>query len=141
MGNTLQVNILSPSGPLFEGLVSEVVLPAHDGEVGVLPAHCDFVGLLGTGPLKIVREGDDYWFMLSRGAYSVRQGVLTVLCEQGEKPLSSSQIEDVKEQLKAVEAKLSNPSAYSAREFPTLQLEQSKLRARVEVYRRTELVN
>ena len=79
-----QLKVLTPALELVATQVSEVILPAHDGEVGILAAHGNFVGILGTGVLKYVSKGDDYWLMVSDGVFEVRNGELTVLADVGE---------------------------------------------------------
>lgn len=49
----LRLAVVSPEKVLFEGEVTEVVVPAHDGEVGILPGHAPMMALLGSGPLRI----------------------------------------------------------------------------------------
>lgn len=43
------LKVFSGRGLEIESVVSEVVLPSEDGEIGILVDHCDYVGLLGTG--------------------------------------------------------------------------------------------
>ena len=79
--NEFQLQIRTPARTVIDARVTEVVLPAHDGERGVLPGHERFVGLLGTGALKLVREGDDFWFVISSGVYEVQGAKIVVLTE------------------------------------------------------------
>ncbi|MDX2183550.1 MAG: ATP synthase F1 subunit epsilon [Gemmatimonadaceae bacterium] len=50
---TLRLAVVSPERTLYEGEASQVVVPAFDGEVGILPGHAPLMTLLGTGPLRI----------------------------------------------------------------------------------------
>ncbi len=59
MAKEFEIEVLTRSKTLYKGKATEVVLPAYDGEVGVLADHANFIGLLGTGPLKVVTGGDD----------------------------------------------------------------------------------
>ena len=141
MENEVNVQILTPAKKLFAGKASEVVLPAYDGEFGVLAKHSDFIGVLGTGALKIVTSGDDYWFMLSSGVYQVKNGELTILAEIGETPESSADIETLKARMKELEAEMADFKDFSSERHALLKKEYNQVRARVEVHRRTELVN
>ena len=139
-GTELELDILSPAKKLFSGKVTEVVLPAYDGEVGVLPGHVSFVGVLGTGPLKIVRGGDDFWFMVSSGLYQITEDKVTIFAELAE-DAKSINLEGEEAKVKELESKLASPSEYTLEEYPRLKLDADRARARVDVHKRTELLN
>jgi len=54
--NTLQLEIVTPSGPIFNGAVTEVTLPGEEGEFGVLPEHSSLTTLLSAGVIDFVKE-------------------------------------------------------------------------------------
>ena len=49
----LRLAVVSPERTLYEGEASQVVVPAFDGEVGILPGHAPLMTLLGKGSLRI----------------------------------------------------------------------------------------
>lgn len=49
----LRLAVVSPEKTLYEGEASQVVVPAFDGEVGILPGHAPLMTLLGKGTLRI----------------------------------------------------------------------------------------
>jgi len=49
----LTVTVISPEAVLFEGETDSVVVPAFDGEVGILTGHAPMMTLLGKGTLRI----------------------------------------------------------------------------------------
>lgn len=139
MGEEFHAKVVTPSKQLVDAQVTEVVLPAHDGECGVLAKHENFIGLLGTGVLKLVREGNDYWFVISDGVFQIEDGELTVLADTGE----SAQAVDV-EQANAAIAELEETvpslSLYdSTADAQRKNLERAK--AQIEAHRRTAVVN
>lgn len=140
MAKDFRVKVLTPGRELFRGEASEVLLPAYDGEVGVLAGHSDFIGLLGTGPLKVVANGNDFWFMLSGGAYRVASGELAILAEQGETP-ADSELNTASEQARELEKKLSDIKAFTTENFGSWKRQLDQAKARVEIHRRTEVVN
>ncbi len=139
MATEFRITISSPARKLLETEATEVILPGFDGEVGVLAGHQDFIGLLGTGVLKLVRGGDDYWFMVSGGVFEMKGGVLSVLTEVGEKP-DDIDFEGAQARAESLEPELLKKSTYS-KDHEGLFVEYQKERARLEVHRRTELVN
>ncbi len=54
--NTLQLEIVTPSGPIFNGSVTSVTLPGEEGEFGVLPDHASLTTLLSAGVIDFVKE-------------------------------------------------------------------------------------
>lgn len=68
----LKVSVISPERVLFEGEVEQVVVPAFDGEIGVLTSHAPLMTLLGKGTLKLGADG-------SAGRYSVEGGFVQVV--------------------------------------------------------------
>ena len=140
MAKEFRVKVLTPGRELFRGEATEVLLPAYDGEVGVLSGHGDFIGLLGTGPLKVVTNGNDFWFMLSGGAYRVADGELAILAEQGEAP-ADSDLAAASADAKELERKLSDLKLFSTDNFTVWKRQLDQAKARVEIHRRTEVVN
>ena len=45
----MQVTVISPAGAVLEATADSVVVPAYDGEVGILPRHAPSMTLLGEG--------------------------------------------------------------------------------------------
>ena len=54
--NTLQLEIVTPNGDIFNGPVTEVTLPGEEGEFGVLPEHASLTTLLSAGVIDFVKE-------------------------------------------------------------------------------------
>jgi len=52
----MKLEIITPSGVIFDGEVKEVTLPGSEGEFGVLPEHAALVSLLDTGVIIYVTD-------------------------------------------------------------------------------------
>ncbi|MGQ9590902.1 MAG: ATP synthase F1 subunit epsilon [Planctomycetota bacterium] len=52
---SLKCVVASPEGLVWEGEASSVVVPAADGELGILPRHAPLLAKLGFGELRIAR--------------------------------------------------------------------------------------
>ena len=75
----MRVTLVSPEGSLFDGDASDLVAPAFDGLVGVLPGHAPFLTLLGSGVLRITQAGTTSRFTVANGLLQVvGDGVLVV---------------------------------------------------------------
>lgn len=88
---TLEVVVVSPARELFNGTAKSVTVPTWNnigggkkvyggnepaklavGEIGILPGHADLVAAIGSGLLRITREGGGV------ARYAVRGGFLKV---------------------------------------------------------------
>ena len=80
--------VRTPESAHFDGEVTVAVLPATDGEIGILPKHAAMVCALGTGACRLTTDEGVLKFALSGGFSRVRDNVITVLttrCETGSK--------------------------------------------------------
>lgn len=82
---SLSVSVITPEATIFEGEADMVVVPAWDGEVGILRGHAPMMVLLGSGVLRVSRGsyGDDR-FRVAGGFVQVVDDVVTVLSEDAE---------------------------------------------------------
>lgn len=81
----LRLEVVSPDGPVFEGDVAMVILPAYHGEMGILPRHAPQVVQLTVGELRI-NTLDDRWSSLAvaEGFAKVQFDKVIVLADAAE---------------------------------------------------------
>jgi F-type H+-transporting ATPase subunit epsilon len=77
----LKVSVISPERTVFEGEADQVVVPAWDGQLGVLRGHAPMLVLLGEGELRVTRGGADEKFQIRGGFMQVADDIVTVLSE------------------------------------------------------------
>lgn len=53
---TLKVQVVTPDRTYFEGDASKLIVPAWDGEMGILPGHAPLIARLGHGGLRVTPE-------------------------------------------------------------------------------------
>lgn len=53
---TLKLEVITPSGAIYNGLALSVTLPGDEGEFGVLPHHATLTTLLKAGVVDIEKE-------------------------------------------------------------------------------------
>lgn len=86
-GKKLHVSVITPTRPAFEGDAESVVVPAFDGEVGILPGHAAMLALLGTGELRVRAPGGANTRLAIRGGFlQVNHDKVTVLTQESAAP-------------------------------------------------------
>ncbi len=93
-----QLEIVSPERRAFTGPVDLVVVPAIDGELGILPNHARLISALGTGELRIKSAQGELALLISGGFIEVRADKVVVMADLAE---HSDEIDEAK----AVEAR------------------------------------
>jgi F-type H+-transporting ATPase subunit epsilon len=83
-GRTFNLAVISPERKLFEGPAKFVVVPAHDGEIGILHDHAPLMALLGTGALRVETDTGSLRFRVSGGFVQVNENEVSVLSEEAE---------------------------------------------------------
>jgi F-type H+-transporting ATPase subunit epsilon len=77
----LTVSVISPEAVLFEGQTESVVVPAYDGEVGILTGHAPLMALLGEGELRLGGAGGRN-FAIRGGFMQVLEDKVRVVTER-----------------------------------------------------------
>jgi F-type H+-transporting ATPase subunit epsilon len=78
--------LVTPEHILFEGDVTWVQIPAHDGYVGILPHHAPMVSLTGTGIITCQRDNEsDLFFTVSGGYFELHLNKITMIADVAEK--------------------------------------------------------
>ncbi len=80
----LTLALITPESTVYEGEADMVVLPAWDGELGILRGHAPMMALLGKGELRVTRDGAVKTFFVSGGFMQVADDVVSVLSETAE---------------------------------------------------------
>ncbi len=98
--------VLTPEGRVFSGKVSQVVLPAWDGQMGVLVGHAPMVCELGFGEARMrLENGVEETRFIEGGFVHIRPDS-TVLLTQAAVPLDQvtrESAEKLLEQAKEIE--------------------------------------
>ena len=92
MAARFHVSVLTAEGALYQSDRAEfVVLPAAEGELGVLDRHVPLVALLKPGPMTVTQEGGDEEVLYVSGGFvdisrDAEGGTtVTVLADSGER--------------------------------------------------------
>ncbi|RMG44110.1 MAG: ATP synthase F1 subunit epsilon [Candidatus Dadabacteria bacterium] len=90
MSESFRLKIVTPAGVALDETVSELKLVSAAGEIGILPGHARYLGLLGTGvcEFRSAEDGQGKRLVLSGGFCNFSGGTLTVLADSVDFPES-----------------------------------------------------
>lgn len=80
----LQMDVVTPRGMVFSGVVKSCVAPGVDGEFCVLENHTALLSVLGIGLLRIEGEGGKKILATSGGFLEVHKNRISVMVETAE---------------------------------------------------------
>ncbi len=82
---TVQVNIVTPDGPVYDSEVAMVIAKTVSGEIGVLPGHIPLVAPLTIGGVQLKNaEGKSDFVAISGGFIEVRPDKVSILAPSAE---------------------------------------------------------
>lgn len=77
----LHCAVVTPEKALLETEADRVVVPAHDGEVGILPGHARFLAKLGTGECRVTTGATTVRLLVDGGFVQVADDRVTILTD------------------------------------------------------------
>ncbi|WP_240376152.1 F0F1 ATP synthase subunit epsilon [Bacillus piscicola] len=83
---TINVNVVTPDGTVFDGDVDMVSVRAQSGELGILPGHIPLVAPLTIEAVRLKKGTNTDLLSVSGGFIEVRPDKVTILAEAAEKP-------------------------------------------------------
>jgi len=114
----MQLDIVTPDRRVVVSKADDVVIPAKEGEIDVLPGHAPFLGMLGTGVLRFVAEGKTHRLMVSGGFVEVDNNHVVLMCESASLAAEVSvdaekkSLQDLEKQLASLGAAASDDESY-----------------------------
>ena len=86
MDKTFQLEIITPERQFFTGQVESLVLPALDGEYGVLPGHESVVTAVEPGEARYKVDGVWQTVVVTQGLAEIMSDYAIVLVAAAERP-------------------------------------------------------
>lgn len=111
MEKTFKVRIYEADNPFFEGEISSVVVPAIDGEYGVLANHRNVVIAIVPGTIHYTHpDGSVEYAIVSEGMMRVENNDVLILVNTAERPDEVEAIRAKEKEEELIEAKLQKKS-------------------------------
>ncbi|WP_243387080.1 F0F1 ATP synthase subunit epsilon [Bacillus kexueae] len=82
---TVQVNVVTPDGPVYDAEVEMVSAKAQSGELGILPGHIPMVAPLSIGAVRLKKGSSTELVAVSGGFLEVRPDKVTILAQAAER--------------------------------------------------------
>ena len=108
MGDEFKIEIVNPDKSfLTKEDVTEVVVPAFEGEIGILKDHISIISFLKPGIIKIYSKSGEEKFYVEDGIIEFKNNNLSVLTSSifNLKDMEKNKIEEL---LKSAEGEISN---------------------------------
>ncbi len=84
MANTLTIELVTPEKVALTETADMVVLPAYEGEMGVLPGHEPFMVQLQAGEVRVEYSGGQKRLVVSGGFAEILDNKVSVFAETAE---------------------------------------------------------
>jgi|SRR5579883_2266141 len=83
-GKSLIVEMVTPERAALQTQASFVVLPAFEGEMGILPDHAPVLTQLQAGEVRVTEAGEVKYYAVSGGFAEVRDNKVSLFAETAE---------------------------------------------------------
>lgn len=81
----MKLSIVARNGELFEGEVTDVVVPAYEGELGILPGRAPVLAVVTPGNVRFTTaSGDKQEIAIGKGFLTVDHDDIMVVVEDAE---------------------------------------------------------
>ncbi len=129
MAETFSLELVTPTGIVYQGDVEEVTAWNPIGQFGVLAEHINFITSLVPGVVEInLPDGAILYYVVSGGLAEVKDGKMTILADSAEEP-AMIDVGGVEQFLRDIENEVAGLSMYEA-EFEIKQHDLLLARAR-----------
>jgi F-type H+-transporting ATPase subunit epsilon len=81
---SLLAEVITPERIVYAGEVDMVVAPTTAGEVGILPLHIPYIGVLAPGVLRVKMGDDEEALAVGGGFIEVNEDRVSVLADDAE---------------------------------------------------------
>ena len=115
----LRVSVITPARTVLEQEATSVVVPAFDGEWGILPGHAPFMALLGCGRLAVADDEGGRRLVAIRGGFlQVSANSVTVLTAEAAlaREIDSDKVSDELRELKSMTPKNADREAHEQKQ-------------------------
>ncbi len=112
MAETFPLELVTPTGIVYQGEVEEVTAWNPIGQFGVLANHINFITSLVPGVVEVkLPDGGMLYYVVSGGLAEVKNGKMTLLADSAEEP-AAIDVAGVEGVLREIELQIAELSMY-----------------------------
>jgi F-type H+-transporting ATPase subunit epsilon len=115
--------IVTPEAQVLDQKVEQVIIPAHDGLMGILTDRAPLLVKLGVGPLRVDSDGQQRFFLIDGGIAQMKDNNLTVLTTEA---TAASELDAQEAKAQLAEATARNATDPKSQEVRAHQLEKAR---------------
>jgi F-type H+-transporting ATPase subunit epsilon len=130
MADTFRFDLVSPERVLVSEDVAEVIVPASEGDFGMLPNHAPIIASLRPGALTVRGSGGERKYFVRGGLAEGRPEQLTVLAQRA-MPLDELDSEEIAQEIQWAKEDLEDAGDEDARAQAVDNLERLETLAEV----------
>ena len=131
--NTFNVHLLSANRTFYEGECESLVVPAVDGQYGVLAGHSNTITAIVPGKLTFRAPGEDEQeAAVSAGIMKIEDGEVLVLADSILRP---EEIDEERAEREAAEAKEAMTQKLSIQEYYSAQAQLARAVSKLKIRR------
>jgi len=124
-----QCVVVTPEQQALDESVTQAILPAHDGLIGILTDRAPLLVKLALGPLRLdLAGGQQKTFLVTGGIAQMKDNKLTVLTDEA---IPSDQINAETARAEYAEAAARNPTDARTAAARTLQMARAKAKEKL----------
>jgi F-type H+-transporting ATPase subunit epsilon len=124
-----QCVVVTPEQQALDESVTQAILPAHDGLIGILTDRAPLLVKLGLGPLRLdLAGGQQKTFLVTGGIAQMKDNKLTVLTDEA---IPSEQINAETARAEYAEASARVPTDAKTAAARTLQMTKAKAKEKL----------
>ncbi len=135
MAKHLTLELVTPEKVAWSAPADFVVLPAYEGEMGVLPGHQPFLVQLGAGEVRVTVKDEVQHFAVSGGFAEIKNNTVSLFAETAE---DASQIDSERAHQALEKAKASVKPGLDPMQLAAMDAAIRRAQVRVRVARRAK---
>jgi F-type H+-transporting ATPase subunit epsilon len=83
MATKFRCTLVTPEQQVLDGDVTYASIPAHDGQIGLMPGRAPLVAKLGDGALRLdFVDGGSRWFFVGGGFAQMKDNKLSLVADE-----------------------------------------------------------
>ena len=132
---SMRFEIVTAERLVYSEEIDVLVAPGIDGELGILPSHAPLLTELKPGEIRVVKDGDDSYMVVSGGFMEVLGNKITILADTAEH-VEEIDVERAEEALRSAEERVESRTSDMDMERALAAMRRSQARLRVARRRR-----